>query len=172
MKKEILIKIIGISLVIIWMVIIYMFSNMTGNESNNKSEGTINTVIEKTIDKTNDIGITNKHPSEKKMKNLVNNLNYPLRKCMHASIYLILCLLVLNILKLFGLNSYKLCFITLFICFLYACIDEYHQTYILGRTGEFKDVLIDMIGSEIGYLIYLLYISFKNLLNKTKTKKI
>ena len=149
-----------------------MFSNMTGNESNNKSEGTINTVIEKTIDTTNEIEITNKHPSDKKIKSVVNNLNYPLRKCMHASIYLILCLFVLNILKLFGLNSYKLCFITLFICFLYACIDEYHQTYILGRTGEFKDVLIDITGSEIGYLFYLMYISLKNLFNKTNIKKI
>ena len=172
MKKEKIIKIIGISLVIIWMVIIYMFSNMSGNESNNKSEGTINIVIEKTLDKTNDIGITNKHPSEKKIKKYVNNLNYPLRKCMHASIYLILSLFIINVLKLYKISSYKLCFLTILICLIYASIDEYHQTFVIGRTGQIKDVLIDITGSEIGYLVYLIIISFKNLFNKTKTKKI
>lgn len=48
-------------LVIIWMVIIFMFSNMPGNESNDKSTKTINKAIEVTIEKTNDLGITDKH---------------------------------------------------------------------------------------------------------------
>ncbi len=172
MKKELVIKLIAFSLVVIWMMIIYFFSAMPSKESNNKSEKTINTIIEKTIDTTNDIGITNKHLSEKKIKNIVNDLNYPLRKCMHASIYLVLCLLVLNLLKIFGLNSYKLYFFTILICLIYALGDEYHQTFVVGRTGQLKDVLIDITGSEIGYLFYLGYISIKNLFNKTKIKKI
>ena len=170
MKKNLIIKIISWLLVIIWMIIIFIFSNMSGIESNKKSEKTINNIIEKTIDTTNDIGITNKNVSEKNIKKITKNLNYSFRKCMHASIYLILCLLIINALKLYGINSYKLCFISLLICFIYACIDEYHQTFILGRTGQFKDVLIDITGSEIGYLIYLIFISFKNLYNKNIKK--
>jgi VanZ family protein len=32
------------------------------------------------------------------------------------------------------------------ICFVYACTDEFHQTFIDGRTGKFSDVMVDAIG--------------------------
>lgn len=32
------------------------------------------------------------------------------------------------------------------ICFLYACSDEWHQTFVPGRSGELRDVGIDAIG--------------------------
>jgi VanZ family protein len=35
----------------------------------------------------------------------------------------------------------------------YACLDEYIQTFIEGRSGNIKDVLIDCIGVIIGILI-------------------
>lgn len=41
-------------------------------------------------------------------------------------------------------------------CFLYACSDEWHQLYIPGRAGQFRDVLIDCSGSLIGLLLYAL----------------
>lgn len=38
--------------------------------------------------------------------------------------------------------------VALLLSFLYACSDEYHQTIVVGITGEFDDVLID-IGSDV-----------------------
>jgi VanZ family protein len=29
---------------------------------------------------------------------------------------------------------------------VYACTDEFHQTFIDGRTGKFSDVMVDAIG--------------------------
>lgn len=41
----------------------------------------------------------------------------------------------------------------LFLGFLYACSDEYHQTFVSGRSGELKDVMIDTTGVLIGAVI-------------------
>lgn len=41
-------------------------------------------------------------------------------------------------------------------CFLYACSDEYHQTFVPGRVGQFTDVLFDMAGVAAGILLAFL----------------
>ncbi len=154
-------------LVIIWMGVIFFFSSMPSKESNFKSEKTINKVVEKTLVKTNDLGITDKHPSSKKMKLFVEYLNYPLRKCMHASIYFILALLVFNALRFTNTINTKRYFLTLFICFFYALLDEYHQTFVVGRTGQLMDVFIDTFGSLVGLCILIgITKLFKRIKNK------
>ena len=40
------------------------------------------------------------------------------------------------------------------ICFLYACSDEIHQSFISGRDGNFLDVIIDSIGYLFGIFLY------------------
>lgn len=37
--------------------------------------------------------------------------------------------------------------------FLYACTDEWHQTFVSGRAGRFSDVLIDSSGALLGVLL-------------------
>ena len=39
-------------------------------------------------------------------------------------------------------------------CFIYACTDEFHQLFVMGRSCEIRDVLIDTLGSFVGILIY------------------
>lgn len=137
-------------LVIIWASFIFFMSNMDTNDSNTKSKLTINEVIEKTVQTTNKFGITNKHPSESKMKQVIEKLNYPLRKIAHASEYFILTILLIRALKNSRVSGNKVFLFTILICFLYACTDEYHQTFVSGRTGQFSDILIDTLGGFIG----------------------
>lgn len=59
-----------------------------------------------------------------------------------------------------GDNILKSVFIALLLAFLYACSDEYHQTFVVGRTGQFNDVLIDFSGAFIGVLIVSLIVKF------------
>lgn len=143
-------------LVIIWMAVIYYFSNMNSIESNSKSKDTITNVIENTIDTTNKLGITDKHPSEEKKQELTNNLNEPLRKLMHAGEYLILSVLIMNALIVSNRKLLMSFIITLIVSFAYAYSDEFHQTFVEGRTGRFTDVLIDTSGSIVGSGIYCL----------------
>ncbi len=37
--------------------------------------------------------------------------------------------------------------------FLYACSDEWHQRFVPGRAGQFRDVLIDFSGALLGLLL-------------------
>lgn len=148
-KQKIIFPII---LVIIWLVIIFIFSNMDTTKSNGASKGIINKVVDTTLETSNNIGIIEEIPTEKEKQTIVNNLNLPLRKIMHFTEYLILSLLLLNTLNKTNIkNKY---FITILTCFIYAITDEYHQTFITGRTGQFIDVLIDTAGSALGLIIY------------------
>lgn len=45
---------------------------------------------------------------------------------------------------------------SLVLCFLYACSDEYHQTFIPGRAGAMIDVAVDMVGVAFGLALVLL----------------
>ena len=45
---------------------------------------------------------------------------------------------------------------SLVFCFLYACSDEFHQTFVPGRVGAFSDVLVDMTGVVFGLAVFLL----------------
>ena len=145
-KKKIKI-IISWILVLVWMLVIFYYSNMNHIKSNDKSKNTINYIIETTekIENNNSIK-TNK-------QQIIEYLNYPIRKCAHITIYLVLSILIISAIK--NTKSIKHpSIITLIICFIYAITDEYHQTFIDGRTGQFIDVLIDTTGSMLGLTIY------------------
>ena len=139
-------------LVLLWLLIIFLFSNMDTTKSNGASKGTINTVVDTTIETSNNLGIIEEIPTQEEKQTIVNNLNLPLRKCTHFTVYLVLAILLLNALTKTNIkNKY---FLTLIICFIYALTDEYHQTFITGRTGQFIDVIIDTLGSSLGIIIY------------------
>lgn len=46
-------------------------SSMDTNESNGKSKTIINDVVEKSVETTNGLSITDKHPSENKMNKVI-----------------------------------------------------------------------------------------------------
>lgn len=142
--------------VILWAGLIFFMSSMDTNESNGKSKIIINDVVEKSVETTNVLGITDKHPTENKMEQVIEKLNYPLRKAAHASEYFIFTILILIALINSGVKGNKKFIIALVICFIYACTDEYHQTFVNGRTGQFSDTLIDTIGGIIGCSIIVL----------------
>ena len=57
-------------------------------------------------------------------------------------------------------------------CFLYACSDELHQRFVSGRSGEFRDVLIDSSGSLTGILLSIIAIGIvSNLVSRHHSVK-
>ncbi len=149
MNKKVLKIIFYWLLVIIWMGVIFTFSSMNNGKSNGVSKGLINNAISKTekiIEKNNENN-----------KKIVDKLNYPIRKCAHGTIYLILSILILisfiNTNEMYKNNIKLTIIITILICFLYACSDEIHQLFVSGRTSSFIDVLIDTFGALVGCLL-------------------
>lgn len=64
----------------------------------------LNINVYRIVETTNNLGITDKHPSENKMKQVIDKLNKPLRKVAHASEYLIFTILIIIALKYSGVN--------------------------------------------------------------------
>ena len=141
-------KILYMIFIIIWMMIIFIFSNQPADDSTKLSDGFIETTI------GNVYQIFNHDVTEEKLFEIKSKYSHPVRKLAHFTIYLILGILVILLVKEYPLGMKKIILISLFICFLYACSDEVHQLFVLGRSGEFRDVLIDTSGSFIGILLF------------------
>lgn len=82
-------------------------------------------------------------------------------KLAHWGIYLILCLLVNRMAKGLGLKrkSVRTMYLALI---LSAALDEYHQTYIPGRSVTVFDFFANALGIASGYLIGILKRDFSN----------
>ena len=138
-------KIILLFLIVIWMFIIFMFSNEPAVESTNSSGGIIDVVID-FYEK-----ISSKNLSVEKKQLLSEKLQFPIRKSAHLTIYLILGIIVY--LLFLELNYSEKYLLSILICLIYAISDEIHQMFVVGRSGEIRDVLIDIFGSFIGIFI-------------------
>ncbi len=125
-------------LMIIWMVVIFSFSNSNGVKSDSLSKGIISnsiTIYEHVTNKTVDKDY------------YLDRLDYPVRKLAHFSEYAILGFLVIQFSLSFNM-LYAGSF-SILLCFLYAMSDEFHQLFITGRSGQFTDVLIDTLGAIV-----------------------
>lgn len=143
MVKKILIWILVLS----WMGVIFYFSSANAEKSTSQSRA----VIDKTIIVDN---YENKTSEEKEL--LISRTDAVFRKIAHALEFFVLGLLVCFLIKEYTLDIKKIIIISAIICFLYACSDEVHQLYVIGRSGEIKDVIIDNIGAIFGYLLFYL----------------
>lgn len=157
-KKLIVIGIIA-ALIIAWCATIFRLSGMSSNSSNGASTGIVEKAISKVLDATNEAGITDSHPDDEKLAKAASLINAPLRKVVHATVYFVLALLLLTISRvIFGSKKYLLsCAITILLCLVFAMTDEYHQTFVDGRTGQMMDVMIDTAGACVGTLLFSSY---------------
>lgn len=141
-------KIIKIILLVLCMSTIFFFSNDKREASTKKSDGLIISVTEKIIGRK-----LNNNEKEYYTSKFVK----PVRKSAHFTIYLILGLLFISLLKEYNILDKRSIIYTIIFVLLYACSDEIHQMFVRGRSGEVLDVLIDTTGGFIGTMIYKLY---------------
>lgn len=143
-------KVIAWTLVILWMAVIFMFSQMGHDASGNSSRNVLGRVVSVFV-----------HENAEETTEV---LHVPFRKFCHLGEYFILAILVFYLLSLYNIRLKQVYIITLMWCFIYACSDEIHQIFIAGRGPRFFDVCVDTCGS-------VLYLSFRLLLLDKKKKK-
>lgn len=151
---------VSIILSILIMIVIFKFSNQQGDISYGISYKVTNLL--------ESLKISEHIP-------LINNsLSYTVRKIAHITLYFILGILIssstifiMNMkLKKTQIKDYVTFLISSTICFVYACLDEFHQTFIDGRTGKFSDVGVDAIGFITSILIVISIYKIVTILNK------
>ena len=98
-------------------------------------------------------------------------IDYPVRKCAHASEYAILGILLwLSISEIAEKKMGLYAFVT---GTIYAASDEFHQLYVPGRSGQISDVILDASGILIGLLlIYILRTGIKRYKKHTANRQI
>lgn len=130
-------------LVIIWMIVIFLFSAQSANDSASLSGG----ITDRLYQLLNYIFI---NVSEETLQIFI-------RKLAHFTLYLILGILLLNALHYNELKQSTNFGLALLFSLLYAITDEIHQVFVPGRAGQITDVLIDFIGSFIGIGLFDIY---------------
>lgn len=142
MKKTIL----KWGLVILLMLIIFYFSNQSSNASSTTSSGIVKNIFD--LFNLKDVFV-------------FDAFHTLIRKMAHFSIYLLLGFLVYNALFNKKVSSINVLLYSILIVCLYSISDEIHQLFIIGRSCEVRDILIDTIGGSIGSLLYYFYTKLK-----------
>lgn len=145
MKNIIKRKDIAIVAVISWMALIFYLSNQPASTSSELS----GSIVQFFISLVSWLPITvDSHM-----------LHFLIRKSAHFVAYFILGLLTFHAVQLYkGTNVHTIMMASL-IAVVYAISDEFHQTFIPGRSGEMRDVIIDSAGSLIGIIAYICFIT-------------
>ena len=150
-------KTISFIVLILWMIVIFSFSSADANKSTGTSDKVITTMIE-IKDK-----ITNNETPNNEKEIIVKNSSFYIRKIAHITEYLILGFLTFNLLKQYSVTNI---YYAIGLSILYSCTDEFHQLFINGRSGSFRDVLIDAIGILLGTYLYKILVIKKKKVNK------
>lgn len=85
---------------------------------------------------------------------LPRNYDFILRKLAHIFVFLVLTYLVAS--SLDSQQRYYLLFVII-AAIAYAFTDELHQTFVHGRVGSGRDILVDSIGVYFGIWLYKVY---------------
>ena len=101
------------------------------------------------------------------------HLEYYVRKLAHFSEYLLLAVTLAIPLYVHGVRGIWLLLLTELICILYASSDEYHQTFVSGRSAQIRDVLIDAAGALTGIFLSqpLMYLGRKTIFRPLSLEK-
>lgn len=126
-----------------WLLFIYISSSQQGEVSHSISNGFVDFLKE--IIPTNLFGGM--------------DLNFLMRKFAHVSVFFVLGIITFCLLKEYSNSFYKRLFLAFLICFLCACMDEFHQVFVSGRDGKVLDILIDSFGSLLS--LSFLFLIFK-----------
>lgn len=130
-----MIKWVTRGLLLVWIIVIFSFSNQNGEESSGVSDK----VGARIVNLVDDLASMNWSIEEKNAA--IAKIAYPIRKMAHMFEYAILALL--------AYISFSNYVISIIIVFANGAVDELHQLFIPGRAGRFTDVLIDTTGGLI-----------------------
>ena len=148
MKKidtKIIIKIIGITLILIWMMTVFIFSNEKATESKVTSRKVTIAIVQ---------AISGKDISDN--ENLLVSVDKIVRKLAHYTLYTVGGVLIISFAYTMEKSKKEKILYSLAFGICFVITDEVHQLFVPGRTGRLLDVGIDTLGIITGILIFLI----------------
>ena len=149
-KRQGILRIIATAAVVAWMTVIFLMSADDGDQSSKKSEAIVDLVIDAAVG----VKVMTREQVTPKLR---DTIGFYVRKSAHATEYAILGALLMLALAAWGLSRLAArAALALPIAAAYAASDEYHQLSVAGRSGEWRDIFVDIAGAAIGIAITLL----------------
>lgn len=135
---------------LIIMIIIFYFSSKPAIDSGESS-----LMISRHILTTyeNITGISNDGLEE---FHILSKLDHVVRKTAHFIEYMVLAAMWFLHFTIWKIGVKGRVGLSILITSLYAATDEYHQTFVAGRSGQISDVLLDSCGAATGAFVLLL----------------
>jgi len=124
-------------ILILWFIVIYLFSSQAAAESSELSGKIVNSIA----------------PVAPEI--IKSSLTFLVRKSAHIFLYFVLGILTANLLVAYKIRANLVYVYSLAFVFVYAITDEIHQLFVAGRSGEVRDVLIDTVAGAVGIALYL-----------------
>ena len=150
---------------ILMMCVIYSFSAQTGDVS-----GALSYKISYQIVETkNEILASGK--SLEQLSQEAAGIEFYVRKAAHMTEYCLLAISISFPIYVYGVRGIWLMLLAGFVCVGFAGLDEYHQSFVGGRTPAVRDVCIDSCGAFIGIILVQLF-CWSTLHNPDAPKKV
>ena len=140
-------------------IVIFIFSSQDGEESSAMSRGIIFNIVKLFTTDTN------------KIETIIVTIEPIVRKLAHFSIYTLAGIWAICLLETYNVKDEKRIAIGTAIGFLYACSDEFHQSFVGERSPEINDVFIDTLGFVFGIMVVMLVIKTYQIYGKNRKSK-
>ncbi len=151
------------------MVMIFLLSSENAEISSANSEGFISNLLNIVSKKFKDL-------SDEEKLSFIEAIHSSVRKFAHAGIYFALGFSMFSAMCTYKTGWGVKYGVTLPSCLIYAASDEYHQTFVQGRSGQLEDILIDFIGAFAGvifvFICVVIYGAIKNGGGKMRKKEL
>ena len=136
---------------LLMMYIIFSFSAQTGEVSGELSYKISYQIVET----KNELLNTNKSYDELAYE--AEEIHYYVRKAAHMTEYCLLAIAVSFPLYVYRIRGLALFLLAGIVCVGFACLDEYHQSFVAGRTSAYTDVGFYSLGALIGIILVQLF---------------
>ncbi len=145
------------------MVLIFLFSSQNSAESSEVSSGLIRVIL--------NLFDSFRNMNEENKLILIRQFSFFVRKGAHFGIFSVLGLSLFSAIYTYSIKLWKKFFTAIIISFVYAVSDEIHQTFVPGRAGMIKDVVVDLSGALVGILFVWILISIHSIIKNRGNKK-
>ncbi len=139
-------RILLTGLTIFWMAFIFGMSGADGESSSGMSGAVCEFIADTVIEDFDEYSMS-------RQQEIISRMQFYVRKAAHMTEYAVLAILLPVTLSMYGVSWKTLVWLGPLLSILYACTDEYHQTFVPDRSGSPRDVLIDSVGILAGSLL-------------------
>ncbi|MCK9252282.1 MAG: VanZ family protein [Clostridiales bacterium] len=143
--------------VVIWMAVIFMFSNQSADDSSQLSTSLTETLVRLLDSQASDA--------------VVQQAESIVRTVAHGLVFFVLGLLLSWSFSEMATPELLNALLSFIIGALYAASDELHQSFVPGRASQWSDFLVDLAGIVLAILIYQVVMTLRFLRQDLRVKR-